>query len=190
MAQALRRQGRRRREDTCVDGVRLRLQGRLRPVGGESGGLRGVAPRGGLLVRRVHVPRRGRQSLHLGELELPLRPLLRLHPHRAQRQTTTHVHYRVRLTRDRKQGEAIIHIQYYDSSPRRDSRLARAQSSLNGRLKHLKRSLDACVRHLVMRHDPHAPDGARHHQQTHTQAVAFGHERVRGDGHLTHRKIK
>ena len=37
VAEALRRQGRRRREDAGVDGMRLRVPGRLRSVGGESG---------------------------------------------------------------------------------------------------------------------------------------------------------
>ena len=39
VAKALRRQGRRRREDARVVSVRLRLQGRLRPVNGDFGGL-------------------------------------------------------------------------------------------------------------------------------------------------------
>ena len=44
VAEALRRQGRRRREDAGVNGVRLRVPGHLRSFGGESLGLRSLAP--------------------------------------------------------------------------------------------------------------------------------------------------
>ena len=62
-----------------VDGVRLRLQGRLRPVGGES-----------LEARRA----RSTSALTSELLPFPLLPTTTPLP-----TTTTHVHYRVRLTR-------------------------------------------------------------------------------------------